>query len=117
AADAGSPAAPDADDRAGRGFFDLLVQDARQASAESVGDEEDRAFYKLPVLKRMVIMLGGPAMNFLLAIVLFAIVLCGFGVTTPTTTVGQVNACIVPAGSTASADAATCPAGAPAAPG
>jgi membrane-associated protease RseP (regulator of RpoE activity) len=117
AADAGSPAAPDADDRAGRGFFDLLVQDARQASAESVGDEEDRAFYKLPVLKRMVIMLGGPAMNFILAIVLFAIVLCGFGVTTPTTTVGQVNACIVPAGSTASADAATCPAGAPAAPG
>jgi membrane-associated protease RseP (regulator of RpoE activity) len=116
-ADAASPTAPDADDRAGRGFFDLLVQDARQASAESVGDEEDRAFYKLPVLKRMVIMLGGPAMNFLLAIVLFAIVLCGFGVTTPTTTVGQVNACIVPAGSTASADAATCPAGAPEAPG
>ncbi|MBF4625311.1 RIP metalloprotease [Clavibacter sp. VKM Ac-2872] len=116
-ADAASPAAPDGDDRAGRGFFDLLVQDARQASAESVGDEEDRAFYKLPVPKRMVIMLGGPAMNFLLAIVLFAIVLCGFGVTTPTTTVGQVNACIVPAGSTASADAATCPAGAPEAPG
>ncbi len=27
-ADAGSPTAPDADDRAGRGFFDLLVQDA-----------------------------------------------------------------------------------------
>ena len=117
AADAGSPTAPDADDRAGRGFFDLLVQDARQASAESVGDEEDRAFYKLSVPKRMVIMLGGPAMNFILAIVLFAIVLCGFGVTTPTTTVGQVNACIVPAGSTASADAGTCPAGAPEAPG
>ncbi|MFT2708566.1 M50 family metallopeptidase [Clavibacter zhangzhiyongii] len=117
AADAAGPAAPDADDRAGRGFFDLLVQDARQASAESIGDEEDRAFYKLSVPKRMVIMLGGPAMNFLLAILLFAVVLCGFGVTTPTTTVGQVNACIVPAGSTASADPATCPAGAPAAPG
>ncbi|RIJ59695.1 PDZ domain-containing protein, partial [Clavibacter lycopersici] len=116
AATATAPA-PDADDRAGRGFFDLLVQDARQASAESIGDEEDRAFYKLSVPKRMVIMLGGPAMNFLLAILLFAVVLCGFGVTTPTTTVGQVNACIVPAGSTASADAATCPAGAPAAPG
>ncbi|WP_435092136.1 M50 family metallopeptidase [Clavibacter michiganensis] len=117
AADGGSPTAVDADDRAGRGFFDLLVQDARQASAESVGDEEDRAFYKLSVPKRMVIMLGGPAMNFILAIVLFAIVLCGFGVTTSTTTVGQVNACIVPAGSTASADAGTCPAGAPEAPG
>ena len=107
----------DGDDRAGRGFFDLLVQDARRASAESIGDDEDRAFYKLSVPKRMVIMLGGPAMNFLLAILLFAVVLCGFGVTTPTTTVGQVNACIVPAGSTASADAATCPQGAPAAPG
>ncbi|MFT2691188.1 M50 family metallopeptidase [Clavibacter zhangzhiyongii] len=117
AADAVGSPAPDADDRAGRGFFDLLVQDARQASAESIGDDEDRAFYKLSVPKRMVIMLGGPAMNFLLAILLFAVVLCGFGVTTPTTTVGQVNACIVPAGSTASADPATCPAGAPAAPG
>ncbi|WP_445442294.1 M50 family metallopeptidase [Clavibacter sp. km1a] len=117
APDAGSAPAPDADDRAGRGFFDLLVQDARQASAESIGDEEGRAFYKLSVPKRMVIMLGGPVMNFLLAILLFAVVLCGFGVTTPTTTVGQVNACIVPAGSTSSADAATCPEGAPAAPG
>lgn len=112
-----TPAGDDAEDRAGRGFFDLLVQDARRASADSVGDEEHRAFYRLSVPKRMVIMLGGPAMNFLLAIVLFAVVLCGFGVTTPTTTVGQVNACIVPAGSTASTDAATCPAGAPAAPG
>ena len=25
--------------------------------------DEDRLFYKLPVLKRMVIMLGGPTMN------------------------------------------------------
>jgi membrane-associated protease RseP (regulator of RpoE activity) len=109
--------APDADDRAGRGFFDLLVQDARQASAESVGDEDHRAFYRLSVPKRMVIMLGGPAMNFLLAIILFAVVLCGFGVTTPTTTVGQVNACIVPAGSASATDADACPDGAPVAPG
>ena len=42
------------------GFFRGLVQDARDSSMESItpGDE-DRAFYRLPVWKRIIVMLGG----------------------------------------------------------
>ena len=86
---------------ASTGFFDTLVQDARTSSADTVkpGDE-DRVFYKLAVWKRIIIMLGGPTMNVLIAIVLYAIVLCLFGVPQNSTTIGSVSECVVPASST-----------------
>lgn len=80
---------------ANTGFFDTLVQDARDQSAETVAPgDEDRVFYKLPVYKRIIIMLGGPVMNLLIAIVLYGVVLCGFGVYQYSTTLGSVNECI-----------------------
>lgn len=95
-------------------WFDRLVQDARDISAESIpAGAEDRVFYKLPVLKRIVVMLGGPVMNLLLAIVFFGIAFCGFGVQQATTTIGSVSECVVPAGSTQT----TCAPDDPAAPG
>ena len=82
------------------GFFQTLVQDARTASAETVlVGQEERVFYKLPVFKRIVIMLGGPVMNLLIGIVLYAILICGFGVAQYSTTVGSVSACVVSASS------------------
>lgn len=96
------------------GMFQTLVQDARTASAETVDEgEEQRTFYRLAVPKRIVIMLGGPVMNLLIAIVLFGVVLCGFGVQQATTTVGSVSECVLPAGSTST----TCPTGATQSPG
>ena len=82
----------------GTGFFRTLVQDARDSSAESIttGDEH-RAFYRLPVWKRIVVMFGGPFMNLLLAIVLFAVLLMGFGISQPSTTIGSVSECALPA--------------------
>ncbi|WP_078713644.1 M50 family metallopeptidase [Agreia bicolorata] len=80
---------------ASTGFFNTLVQDAREVSAETIGDEDDRAFYRLPVWKRIIIMAGGPAMNFVIAIVVFAIVLCGFGVAK--TSIGSISQCVLPA--------------------
>ncbi len=96
------------------GFFRGLVQDARDSSTESItpGDEH-RAFYRLPVWKRIIIMFGGPFMNLLLAIVFFAIVLMGFGVQQPSTTVGSVSTCALPETS----ERQTCEPGDPAAPG
>ncbi|WP_448809487.1 M50 family metallopeptidase [Agromyces bauzanensis] len=96
------------------GFFRGLVQDARDSSTESItpGDE-DRAFYRLPVWKRIVVMLGGPFMNLLLAVVLFGVLLMGFGVAQLSTTVSTVNACVLPATS----ERQTCEPGDPAAPG
>ncbi len=85
---------------ASTGFFQTLVQDARVASAETIAPGEDaRAFYRLPVWKRIIIMLGGPFMNLLIALVLFMVVLSAFGVQQPSTTIGSVAECMVPAGS------------------
>ncbi|GAA2174538.1 site-2 protease family protein [Agrococcus versicolor] len=98
---------------ASTGFFDTLVQDARDVSAESIGDAgEERTFYRLPVWKRIVIMLGGPAMNLLLAVVLYGIVLCGFGVAQPGTTIASLSECVIPA----SQERTDCTADDPAAP-
>ncbi|SDQ25289.1 M50 family metallopeptidase [Leucobacter chromiiresistens] len=90
-----------------------VVEDARLASAESIESGEDhRTFYRLPPWKKIVIMLGGPLMNLVLAFVFFAIVLVGFGTPQNSTTLGQVNECLVPATS----DATACGADDPAAP-
>jgi membrane-associated protease RseP (regulator of RpoE activity) len=96
------------------GFFRGLVQDARDSSMESItAGDEDRAFYRLPVWKRIVVMFGGPFMNLVLAVALFGVLLMGFGVAQPSTTVGSVSACALPATS----ERQTCESGDPAAPG
>jgi membrane-associated protease RseP (regulator of RpoE activity) len=73
-----------------------LVQMAREQSAEEIRPgEEHRAFYRLSVPKKVVVMLGGPMMNLLIAVVLMAVVLLGFGLPTGTsTTVGLVGECL-----------------------
>jgi membrane-associated protease RseP (regulator of RpoE activity) len=95
------------------GVFQTLVQDARTASAETLVDGEHRAFYRLAVWKRIIIMLGGPVMNLLIAVVLYAVLLCGFGIAQPSTTVGSVSQCVLPATS----DRQECESGDPEAPG
>ncbi|MFB8147664.1 RIP metalloprotease [Microbacterium sp. NPDC056003] len=86
--------------KAGGGFFATMVQDARAANDETLlSEDDDRVFYRLPVWKRVVIMLGGPVMNLLFAIVLFAILLSGIGIQTATTTVSSVSDCVIPSDS------------------
>jgi membrane-associated protease RseP (regulator of RpoE activity) len=79
-------------------FFETLVQDAREVNAETLVGADRRVFYRLPVWKRVVIMLGGPFMNFLLALVLFAILFTGIGVQTATSTVAALSECVPSAG-------------------
>ncbi len=85
---------------ASTGFFQTMIQDARSASAADVAGEESRSFYRLAIWKRLIIMFGGPFMNLLIAIVLYAVVLSGFGITQLSTTLGSVSACVLPATST-----------------
>lgn len=92
------------------GPFQGMIDDARHQSAMDVLPEDaDRQFWMRAPWKRIIVMFAGPFMNLVLAVVLFAIVLMGIGVPASGTTVGTVSACVVPA--TAQAD--TCPAGAP----
>src|SRR5689334_13355228 len=81
-----------------RTWLGRLARDARQASAEEIRPGEDgRAFYHLSTPKKLVVMLGGPVMNLLIAVVLMAITLVGFGLPVLGTTLASVNQCIIPA--------------------
>jgi membrane-associated protease RseP (regulator of RpoE activity) len=75
-----------------------LARDARQASAEEIRPGEDsRAFYHLSTPKKLVVMLGGPVMNLVIAFVLMTIVLVGFGLPGTSTTLESVSQCVIPA--------------------
>lgn len=105
---------PEASNSKARIFMGKLVQDAREASDESmVGTPAGRAFYSLPVYKRVIIMLGGPFMNLVIAFVLFSVLLMGFGQVQSTNTVASVSECVLAATSTQTA----CASGDPVSPG
>lgn len=81
-----------------RGWIGEMIQAARDASDEEVlPGEEHRAFYRLSAPKKIVVMLGGPVTNLLIAVVLFGVVLVGIGLQgDPSTTVGVVGECVPP---------------------
>lgn len=84
-----------------RGMFAALVQDARAANDETITEgAEDRVFHRLPVWKRVVVMLGGPLMNLVLAVLLFTLMASGIGIQQASTTIASVSQCVVPAGAT-----------------
>ncbi|MBE1874509.1 site-2 protease family protein [Myceligenerans sp. TRM 65318] len=79
----------------GRGIFGRLIAEAREQSTEEVRPgEEHRAFYNLPAWQKIVVMLGGPVMNLVIATVMVGILIVGFGQMQVTTTVGQVSECV-----------------------
>lgn len=78
------------------GPFRAMVDEARSVSLQEITPADDnRVFYRKKWWQKVIIMTGGPAMNFVQAFVLFAIVLVGFGVATPTTTVAVVPECVI----------------------
>ncbi|GEK85091.1 M50 family metallopeptidase [Microbacterium aerolatum] len=94
---------PASDGKPVRGLFASLVQDARSANDETIAEgSEERVFYRLPVWKRIIVMLGGPVMNLILAIVIFTVLASGIGLQQGTTTIASVNECVLPAGTTQS---------------
>ncbi|GAA1344695.1 membrane-associated protease RseP (regulator of RpoE activity) [Arthrobacter roseus] len=99
------------------GVFQQLSADARAVAAEQLmpGDE-NRVFYKLAVWKRIVIMLGGPVMNLLIGIVLFAVLIMGFGSPQATTTISSVSECVIPLSQQTETGQTSCGPGDPKAP-
>jgi len=88
------------------GRFSQLMDQARQESMEEVkpGDE-DRVFYKLSTPKKLVVMLGGPVMNLIIAAVLLLGIFTLYGIPGLTSRVSSVSQCVqtVPANGTAPA--------------
>ena len=87
------PAKPGA--KVGKGFAAESIQAAREAHSEHVGPgDKNRMFYQLPVLKRMVIMFGGPFMNLILGFALTFGVLIGIGSYERSTTIVEISQCV-----------------------
>ncbi|HKO32778.1 MAG TPA: site-2 protease family protein [Candidatus Limnocylindria bacterium] len=80
------------------GFVRNIVEETRAGDRSQVtAADEGRQFYQLHPFKRIIIMAAGPVMNLILAVGIFAILLVGIGVPTPTTTVATVSQCVIPA--------------------
>ncbi len=77
------------------GRFGHLVDEARKQSlAEAEPGDENRLFYRLPVHQRVAVMLAGPFMNLILAVLLFGAMLVGVGLPQPTAQLDAVVPCI-----------------------
>lgn len=71
-----------------------LAQEAREASAEELpSGREQQAFYHLSVPQKLAVMLGGPVVNLVMSVLLFAFIIMGLGINAPSTTVAQVPQC------------------------
>ena len=76
------------------GRLSALIDEARQANIAEIGPDDDaRTFYRLSVPKKLAVMLGGPTMNLVLAIVFFTILMVGIGMPTLTATASAVVPC------------------------
>ena len=88
------------------GRFSQLMDQAREESMEQVrAGDENRVFYKLSVPKKLVVMLGGPTMNLIIAVFLLTGIFTLYGVGEITARVSAVSQCVqtVPANGTAQA--------------
>lgn len=115
-----SPAGPGAPVRvrpSSTGMFQTLAEEARSVATEEIrpGDE-DRVFYRLPIYKRVIIMLGGPSVNLLIGVVLFGVAIMGFGAPQATTQLAEVYKCVVSSDQAASTGQQDCLAKDPVAP-
>ena len=88
------------------GRFSQLMDQAREESMEQVkAGDENRVFYKLSVPKKLVVMLGGPTMNLVIAVGLLTGIFMLYGIGEITSRVSAVSQCVqtVPANGTAPA--------------
>jgi membrane-associated protease RseP (regulator of RpoE activity) len=96
------PGRPDPAQEAAPGRWATLIEEARHEARANIGPEDlDRQFYQRPVWQRVVVMMGGPLMNLVIAVVVLGGILTLYGVP-DTTRVGSVSQCVPPATAPAS---------------
>ncbi|HUS22074.1 MAG TPA: M50 family metallopeptidase [Aeromicrobium sp.] len=82
--------------KADTGLLSQLISDARHAEHEHVTEaDQDRLFYRKPWWQKLIVMAGGPMTNVAISAVLFTVLIAGFGVEEPTTTVKAVADCAI----------------------
>lgn len=78
-----------------RGPFKNLINQSREtALADLTPADSNRAFYQLHPAKKLVVMLGGPIMNLVIATVLLFISLVLIGTPQPTTKIDSIITCL-----------------------
>lgn len=89
------PLAPGREPRRNRrGNLTMAEETRAQSRSEIPPGMEARAFSELSVGKRLMVMLGGPLTNLLIAAVVFSIALMGIGLPKMTTGLGRVSPCV-----------------------
>lgn len=105
------PPAPGESARAdSTGRLSVLIDQARDDAQRQVSPEDhDRLFYQRAVPKRLLIMLGGPLMNLVLAVVIATGLITLYGIPELSTTVQTVSKCVLPASAPTDATCETTP--------
>ncbi len=86
------------------GLIRQIIDDSRAGDRSQVTELDDgRQFYQLHPAKRIVVMFAGPFQNLLLAVVVFVIIVMGFGLPVTVPTVDTVSQCVLPATTTRTA--------------
>lgn len=80
--------------RVGGKFAESIEQARAQARSEISPADESRTFYRLSVPKRLIVMIGGPFMNLVLAFVIFTVMLVGLGTPEITKRIGSIVPCV-----------------------
>ena len=84
-----------------KGWLTRLADRARSYEYEEITPADDgRLFHQKPVWQKVIVMLGGPAMNLLLAFLIFLGINLFHGTWQLTLNVTVVNDCVIPAGRT-----------------
>ncbi|MFV0284964.1 MAG: M50 family metallopeptidase [Demequina sp.] len=85
----------------GTGWASRLITESREAAVEEIQPGEDhRAFYRLTWWRKVIVMMGGPLVNLVIAVVLFTGVLSTIGTPTATLTVDSLVPCVPAVGLT-----------------
>ncbi|HIT76367.1 MAG TPA: site-2 protease family protein [Candidatus Avipropionibacterium avicola] len=80
------------------GMFTSLIDDARSADDDQITDaDEGRLFYQKPSWQKLIVMVGGPLMNILLAFGLLLSVNASIGMVRETLVISNVSECMIPA--------------------
>ena len=78
-----------------RGLFAKWINEARALEREDISEADaNRQFYSLSPYKKLIIMLGGPIMNFFLGMLLIAIALSGIGTLQQSLSIQKVYECV-----------------------
>lgn len=78
------------------GLFTQWASEAREVEYEDVAPEDfDRLFYRKPWWQKVIVMIGGPTVNLLIAALLFSISFMGFGIAMPSVTVSAISDCAI----------------------